>query len=619
MASRHVRLHSLQARLIIVFLILVLLPLIGIGLYDHFFTNNALIPQVLQRLVREVHLQAKHIVDVLDYSRGDVFLLSNLRSMRMLRSLNRQDKNSEAFQTWRHEAAQDLMVFSATHPGYYQLQYIDANGNEVVCIEFDEGSSRIVPDSELRNRRDFSYFQETMALSGGAVFVSSLDVETKRRNGEIEYIPVIRYLLKLEHDEGIIAVNLHAAYVLGDLVSYTAQRDNWAVFDQEGYFLLYSDQYLTPGIAAPPVQRQQFQSVYPYGTQLLKGGVGVFETDANTLVYNTVYPTVTQPDRFWVIYYDTPKDVLLADITNFHYTVAIFLFGTLMMAVALALLASERIVTPILDLKARVEQFGRDGIVPALPVRPRQDEIGALNRAFHDMAQELDKKRQKQRRLIEQLITAQEEERKLVAFDLHDGLIQQMVGARFHLTNLRQQCSTEGQGILVSLQHSYDALTEAIAEGRRIIEGLRPVVLDDLGLVAALEEIAQSTTEAARWELKCDFEHLSQEPDKTVSVTLYRIAQEALNNARKHAQATAVSLKLSNSNGLLLTIQDNGCGFDPAALGTRNRGMGITTMRERANLVDGNCAISSSFGCGTTVEVWVPSKIGESRYYDRAG
>lgn len=608
---RHLQLYGLQARLVVVFLLLVLLPLGGIGLYDHFFTNNALVPQIVQRLVHEVHLQAKHVVDVLEDARADAFLISNLRSVRMLRSLKNQPRNTESVRVWRNEAAQDLLVLSATHPGYYQLQYLDSDGDEIVRVDFDADSARIVPDGELFNRQTAPYFRETMQLSDGDVFVSSLDVEASVRDGQVTYVPVIRYALKLDNNDGIVAISLHAAHLLGDLVSYKAGQDSWAVFDQDGYFLLYSDQYLNADLPAPPVQRRHFQAVYPQASSLLKGGAGVFETDADVLVYNTVYPSAAQPDHYWVIYHDTPKAVLYKDITNFHFTVAIFLLGTFLTTIALALIASERIVTPILDLKRRVEQFGRDGIVPALPKRGRPDEIGALNLAFHNMAQELDKKRQKQRRLIEQLITAQEEERKLVAFDLHDGLIQQMVGARFHLTNFRQQCGIEGCSTAESLQRGCDALTEAIAEGRRIMEGLRPAVLDDLGLVAALEETAHSVSQSAGWKLQYEVEHLSAEPDKTVSVTLYRVAQEALNNIRKHAQATEVSVRLSNSDGLLLTIHDNGRGFNPLALPERNRGMGITTMRERAHLIDGHCTITSTPGNGTTVEVWVPCEVEE--------
>jgi signal transduction histidine kinase len=221
------------------------------------------------------------------------------------------------------------------------------------------------------------------------------------------------------------------------------------------------------------------------------------------------------------------------------------------------------------------------------------------------MAQELEKTRREERRLIEQLITAQEEERKLIAYDLHDGLIQQMVGARFHLTNCRARC-LEGTGDDESLSRTCDTLTDAIVEGRRIIQGLHPTVLDDLGLIAALQEMAQSMADTAGWDLRLSFQDLPYEPEKSVSVTLFRIAQEALNNARKHAHAGVVSMQLMNGEGISLTVHDDGSGFNADGLTSGERGMGITTMHERAHLLNGTCAIASAPEEGTTITVWVP-------------
>lgn len=607
MGLRHLNIYGLQTRLVLVFMVLILLPLAGVGLYDYFFTNNALVPQVLGRLMSDVHLRSKNIVTVLESARADVYTLSGLRSLRMLRLVLRQSPSSEQTAIWRNEVAHDLLALLTGHPAYYQIQCLDADGGEVVRVDFNNGEPRIAPDAELHSRRETAYFQETMALTCCEDFVSPLEVETRQAGGQTENIPVIRYALRLEDGGGLVVISLRADAVLGDLAAHTSRAGSWAVFDQTGSFLLYADQYLTPDAPAPA--GRHVLELYPQASRLLTGGMGIFETDSSVLAYTTIHPTRSQSERFWVIYYDAPRHILFADITNFHYTVAIFLLGTVLTAAALALIASERIVIPIVDLKRRVERFGQEGIISPPPARVRRDEIGALDDAFRDMAQELDRKRQQQRRLIERLISAQEEERKLVAYDLHDGLIQQMVGARFHLTNFLQQCEQQMGSRTEGLQRGCDALSEAIAEGRRIIEGLHPAVLDDLGLTAALEEIAHSMSDLAGWELQADIEPLAAEPDKLVSVTLYRIAQEALNNARKHAQATAVSLRLRNSDGLLLTIRDNGRGFDPDGLPERSRGLGITTMRERAGLVDGRCAIHSAPGSGTTVEAWVPCTV----------
>lgn len=237
------------------------------------------------------------------------------------------------------------------------------------------------------------------------------------------------------------------------------------------------------------------------------------------------------------------------------------------------------------------------------------NEIGKLSKAFHSMATELDKKRCEERRLIEQLITAQEEERKLIAYDLHDGLIQQLVGARFHLSSCQSHCPWTETRAADGLKRGCETLTEAIVEGRRIIEGLRPSTLDTLGLTEALQEVANSIAQTAHWELDLNLKNLPREPAMATSVTLFRIVQEALNNIRKHANASQVKVHLCNGNGISLSIEDDGCGFDLETMPAR--GFGITTMRERAHLISGTCSIESQPGNGTRIKIWVPYEQGE--------
>jgi signal transduction histidine kinase len=378
--------------------------------------------------------------------------------------------------------------------------------------------------------------------------------------------------------------------------------NTWALADQDGNLLLYTSQQTRETQASV----RHLDMLYPDAQALLDGNYGQLDVDDYVLVYDTVYPLGPESEHFWVIIRSTPRSIIFADIIAFHRTAAIFYAGTILTALALALYASDYIATPISQLKQAVESFGRGGhfawsnsLIPA-------DEIGALIKAFDSMASELEKKRRQQQHLIEKLIHAQEEERKLVAYDLHDGLLQQMIGARYHLQRCQRNCLPHENGHPTSLERSCDVLSDAIVEGRRIIEGLHPTVLDDFGLVAALRELAESLASAAEWQLQLDLPQLAVEPDRILSVTVYRIAQEALNNARKHAQATQVAVSLANHNGLNLVIRDNGQGFNPLSLTGAESGLGLTTMHERATLVDGQCRITSQPGTGTEVKVWIP-------------
>jgi signal transduction histidine kinase len=339
---------------------------------------------------------------------------------------------------------------------------------------------------------------------------------------------------------------------------------------------------------------------------MLGGNQGSFETGDSVFVYDTVHPSEATPDRFWVIFRQTPKLLLYADITTFYAITTAVIIGAVLLALALSLVASERILKPLLELERQTAAFGHDGLVPVLPQRLSRDEIGMLTRTFCQMAEELERKRSQEHRLIEKLIYVQEEERKLVAYDLHDGLIQQLVGARYYLNNSYKQCEQTHSEGCEDIKMGCDTLTDAIIEGRRIVEGLRPAVLDDLGLVAAIEEVAQASTRTGGWKLDLDIQSILIEPDKAVGVTVFRIAQEALNNIRKHADAKHVHLTMRNGNGIDLVIQDDGKGFDPGSMNGESRGLGVTTMKERAALIHGICEINSSPGSGTQVHVWVP-------------
>ena len=169
---------------------------------------------------------------------------------------------------------------------------------------------------------------------------------------------------------------------------------------------------------------------------------------------------------------------------------------------------------------------------------------------------------------------------------------------------------TEGQ-----LKSAKAHLSNALAETRRIISNLRPALLDDLGLVDALRSsLAQLVADSGvRWELTVDLG--DENLDADTEIVLYRVAQEAVGNALRHAQTDRVLVDLrSGPAGTELTIQDWGTGFDTTEpLRDRDRpGLGLIGMRERAELLDGTFELESIPGSGTTVRVRIPHRHGHA-------
>jgi two-component system sensor kinase FixL len=208
--------------------------------------------------------------------------------------------------------------------------------------------------------------------------------------------------------------------------------------------------------------------------------------------------------------------------------------------------------------------------------------------------------------LEDKILRISEEEQARIGQDIHDDLCQQLAAigclAKVAQKNLTKAGSSEAQ----SLAEIVHLVSNANTRARETSRGLMPVVIDSGGLMAALEELAQSTARA--FEVACDFHYDNpvQVNDNKVSVQLFRIAQESVSNAVKHGQAGRVDLHLARQSGnIVLTIRDNGIGIpDLPAKGT---GMGLLTMSHRAQMMGGSLKIEPRTGGGTQVTCSVPA------------
>ena len=223
----------------------------------------------------------------------------------------------------------------------------------------------------------------------------------------------------------------------------------------------------------------------------------------------------------------------------------------------------------------------------------------------HERLLRLDEQR---RWLLGRVVWAQEEERRRIAGEVHDDAIQTIAAARLMLTTFRDQLDDDRQREL--LDHLEEAVSASLRRLRTLVFDLRPAQLDDDGLAAALREYLAETARQGGFvaELRDDLE---REPPAEARVIAYRICQEALTNIRLHAAATQVVVRLEESRGgLLVTIGDDGAGFDPDRVEATPRPghVGLTSMSERASLADGWCRVDSHPGSGTTVRFWLPTK-----------
>ncbi|MFZ5879377.1 MAG: HAMP domain-containing sensor histidine kinase [Chloroflexota bacterium] len=262
-------------------------------------------------------------------------------------------------------------------------------------------------------------------------------------------------------------------------------------------------------------------------------------------------------------------------------------------------------VTSLLDGAARVTAGNLEDPVSIMGA----DEFGRLAQSFNEMMVGLASREERLRALIGRLAHIQDEERRLIGLDLHDGLTQLVISANMHLNALNSQIGSKlNAQALQSLDVSRALVKQAIDEARRVISELRPTMVDDLGLEQGLRQYVNEICEEQHWKAEIVTDTRGLEIAPAVQAAIFRIAQEALSNVRKHARTERVRVELSaNDQSLGLCVQDWGQGFDANLIGQDEiQHLGLVSMEERAQMINGVCIIESKVGQGTRVEVRIP-------------
>ena len=255
------------------------------------------------------------------------------------------------------------------------------------------------------------------------------------------------------------------------------------------------------------------------------------------------------------------------------------------------------LVARLARLAGGVRAFG-EGNADAPAVPGGGDEVGKLSTAFSAMAAKLRAREAEQMRLEREVLEISEGERRRIGHDLHDSLGQRLTAASMTTNALIGALKTDAPALAERGEDIGRQLREAIAEARALSHGLAPVALPDDGLMAALAALAESVS---RGNVRCVFD--CAEPvrvaDAEIAGQLYRIAQEAANNALKHAAPSEIRVGLECRDGaLVLEVDADGEGFAPGATG---EGIGLRVMRYRARLIGGALEIGSAPAGGARI------------------
>lgn len=282
------------------------------------------------------------------------------------------------------------------------------------------------------------------------------------------------------------------------------------------------------------------------------------------------------------------------------------LFGAaLLVSIATNALILKLALLPLKRLQQTAEQV-QAGMVGARAASSQlaDEELERLTVTFNTMLESSETYRRRLRETAQRALAAQEEERKRIAQELHDGIAQTLASLRVRLRVARALEDSAARDQL--LERLGAEIGEATEEVRRIAQGLRPPALDMLGLAPAIESCVRGIGEGTGLALDTHVEVVEGLLTPEAELVLYRVVQEALSNVARHSRAGTVRVRLQYANGAVTAlVEDDGRGFDVESE-MSSGGLGLFGMQERAGYVGGTVAIESEPGRGTRVRAVIP-------------
>lgn len=336
----------------------------------------------------------------------------------------------------------------------------------------------------------------------------------------------------------------------------------------------------------------------------------------------------SDPEILGVIEIGLDREPLDASIRNQTLIIALISGLTfLIIGGALTFMLRSAVINPLSQLDASARRIAQ-GDFSARVTLDRKDEVGVVARTFNEMAERVEQyagdlessKRELQERteqvqqlaavrgqLLEKLVSAQEEERRRMARELHDEAGQALTMLMMNLARAADALPNNPAEAKKRLSQSRSLAERTLVELRKLIYDLRPEVLDQLGLVPALRSYAKSRLEAENIKVRLRFVGVKDRMDPQVEITLFRVIQEAITNIVRHADASTVNIQVVAKNSVITAVvEDNGKGFDVEAAFQIPESWGLRGIRERIATVGGKLKIESTVGQGTRLEVQMP-------------
>ncbi len=629
--------HRIRNRLAVVLLLVALLPALTIGFYAIHTSSKTLIEKELKAQTVILNRQKNGIETFLSTTEDDLnFLGLNYPIEAYLQVRGNPQHTPAQLAQARSRLVSEFAAFSATHPMYYQVRYLDEHGQEIIRVDFDGEKSHIISPEYLQNKADRYYFSDTMKLSRNDLFVSPLDLNRERGQIEVPHKPVIRYARKVyepDGDEaGIVITNVDAASIL-------AFAEQNLLIDQAGFYLNHLDESKRWGSPRDLDSGYRLDQDYPLESKSMrKYNNGQFLSSYMIFTFSKV---AVKGLGHWSLIAHNDTQSVLHNVNDLRNTLYIVLFIMLALTIIIALKINARITRPIEQLTEIVYRV-RHGERKLQADDSQTNEIGVLAQGFNQMISAINHSEQALEDAKAVAEEANQAKSRFIANMSHElrTPLNAIIGYSEMLRDDAKDAEDEqAVGDLESIHSAGKHLLNLINNVLDIskIEAERMDIYNESFELNTLIDDVISTFKPTAQQHHNHLEIVYIQNPGTICTDMTKIRQCLFNlvsNALKFTEAGKVCVEIdskhiSSRQWLLIKVKDSGIGmseeqqkklFQPFvqadASTTRQyggTGLGLVISKRFIELMGGTMSLSSQLGNGSCFTIWLPTEPPENQ------
>jgi len=589
---------SIYHKLILYIFLLGIFVIVAVSLFSFITARNAILQRTFDQLTSVREDKKVQVEQFFNDRVKEIDLFSHLKHpLKINPQSHKAIVNNRQNTSFEGLDADFERFFKAGN--YYAALYI-INGNHVECYTLDSDSSGIsssgVSDSVVLNRIIAGF------VPGGPIMVHDYGLMQCDSSNHLYIVSSLYVNQRITSEIAVFEIRSSAI----NKIMRNKEGANGLGKSGEVYLvgpdsLMRSDsRFLEHSLLRVKVQNESVGKAFSMGE-----GAHIVR-DYRGIMTLSSFSRLKIPGLNWIILAEIDKKEAMRPVYKLANEIVFLSIFIALILFIVAYLISRAIASPIINLKNATIEVRKGNLEQVLEVRSN-DELGELTGNFNLMTQQLSAQKQelkeREMKLFSSFIDGQEDERQRLSRELHDGLGQLIVATKLKTESLVNSGNGINHENIETLRQMFDSLVDEV---RNISTNLAPPVLQQFGLEMALGQTCKEISAHSRINIIFDSDISASPLDKRISVYLFRIAQECLNNAIKHSGANEIIVTLiGNDKNISLTIQDDGIGIN-LALATHGKGVGLFSLRERVKLLNGLIDISRMDSHGTIVSVKIP-------------